>query len=159
MKTYESWLIKVREALANINMPLEDWQRLWKFDFEREYKAETLPDAAAMKANRYWWHEQNISLRQDCQKIQNCWLPRRHQGECQPISLEGAVCMIGTVEEIAFTTNGYQITMIDGKKYATLFDLTEIRVKEGKRVEYELPDWEPPYISLPYAKIIAVLEE
>ena len=39
---------------------------------------------AAMKANRFWWHEQNKSLKQDCRVTPNCWLP--HQGECQAVS-------------------------------------------------------------------------
>jgi hypothetical protein len=49
-----------------------------------EYKAGTNPDAAAMKANRFWWREQNKSLKKDCQKTEGCWLPFDHQGQCQP---------------------------------------------------------------------------
>ena len=43
-------------------------------------------DDAAIKANRFWWQQQNRSLKQDCRKAPNCWLPRGHQGECQPVS-------------------------------------------------------------------------
>ena len=39
-----------------------------------------------MKANRFWWHEQNKSLKQDCRSTPNCWLPRGHQGPCQPVN-------------------------------------------------------------------------
>jgi hypothetical protein len=82
--TYEIWLEQVKDALRSINMPMEDWQRVWPFDFSAEHDAGTNPDDAAMKANRYWWYQQNKSVKQDCQKIPNCWLPRNHQGVCQP---------------------------------------------------------------------------
>ena len=82
--TYEIWLEEVKDALRSINMPMEDWQGVWPFDFSGEHDAGATPDEAAMKANRYWWHRQNKSLKQDCQKTPNCWLPRDHQGKCQP---------------------------------------------------------------------------
>jgi hypothetical protein len=85
--TYDVWLDRVREALRSINMQLEDWQSIWSFDFSAEYKAGANPDAAAMKANRFWWREQNKSLKTDCQETLGCWLPRGHQGECQPVSI------------------------------------------------------------------------
>ena len=34
--------------------------------FSREYEAGTKAGEAAMKANRFWWREQNKSLKQDC---------------------------------------------------------------------------------------------
>jgi len=37
-----------------------------------------------MKANRFWWSEQNKSIGRACERIPGCWLPREHQGECQP---------------------------------------------------------------------------
>jgi hypothetical protein len=86
---YEVWLDQVRDALRSINMAMEDWQPIWSFDFPREHKAGTTPDDAAMKANRFWWWEQNKSLKQDCQKTPNCWLPRDHQDACQPIYERG----------------------------------------------------------------------
>lgn len=86
---YEVWLDQVRVALRSINMQMEDWQPIWSFDFPREHEAGTTPDDAAMKANRFWWHQQNKSLKQDCQKTPNCWLPRGHQGECQPVYQRG----------------------------------------------------------------------
>jgi hypothetical protein len=84
--TYETWLDRVRAALNSMNMPMDAWQQSWPFDFSREYEAGTEPDATAEKANRFWWHQQNKSLNQDCQKTPNCWLPRNHQNECQPQS-------------------------------------------------------------------------
>jgi hypothetical protein len=86
---YEVWLDQVRDAVRSINMPMADWQKTWAFDFRAEYKAGTNPDAAAMKANRFWWREQNKSFKKDCQKTAGCWLPRDHQGECQPIYEQG----------------------------------------------------------------------
>jgi len=83
---YEAWLDQVRDALRSINMAMEDWQPLWPFDFSGEHDTGTTPDEAAMKANRYWWHQQNKSLKQDCRQTPNCWLPRGHQGACQPVS-------------------------------------------------------------------------
>lgn len=81
---YEVWLDRVKDALRSINMPMADWQKIWTFDFSAEYEAGTNPDAAAMKANRFWWSEQNKSIGRVCEKIPGCWLPREHQGECQP---------------------------------------------------------------------------
>jgi hypothetical protein len=81
---YEVWLSSVRDALRSINMQMEDWQGMWPFDFSAEYRAGTNPDAAAMKANRFWWHRQNKSIGRVCEKIPGCWLPQGHQGECQP---------------------------------------------------------------------------
>lgn len=65
-------------------MPMDDWQKTWAFNFNREYEDGTSPADAAAKANRHWWHQQNKSLKQDCQKSADCWLPRGHHGECQP---------------------------------------------------------------------------
>jgi len=81
---YGVWLSGVREALRSINMQMEDWQGMWSFDFSAEYRAGTNPDAAAMKANRFWWLQQNKSIGRVCEKIPGCWLPQGHQGECQP---------------------------------------------------------------------------
>ena len=63
---YEIWLEEVKDALRSINMPMEDWQGVWSFDFSGEHDAGATPDEAAMKANRYWWHVQNKSLKQNC---------------------------------------------------------------------------------------------
>jgi hypothetical protein len=82
---YEIWLNEVRATLASINMPMDDWQGAWSFDFSLEFKAGTAAKVAAEMANRYWWHEQNKALKQDCRKNQGCWLPRDHQGACQPV--------------------------------------------------------------------------
>jgi hypothetical protein len=87
--TYEVWLDQVREALRSINMQMENWQPVWEFDFSREHDAGTAPDEAAMKANRFWWHQQNKSLNKDCPRTPGCWLPRSHQGGCQPVYERG----------------------------------------------------------------------
>jgi hypothetical protein len=87
--TYEIWLEEVKDALRSINMPMEDWQGVWPFDFSGEHDAGATPDEAAMKANRYWWREQNKSLKQDCQRTPGCWLPREHTGKCQPVYERG----------------------------------------------------------------------
>lgn len=84
---YERWLGEVREALASLNMNIDDWQRLWRFDFEREFDSGVGANAAAMKANQFWWFQQNKSLDRDCRRTSQCWLPRNHQGECQPIDV------------------------------------------------------------------------
>jgi hypothetical protein len=89
IETYENWLEQVKNALRSINMQMEDWQGTWPFDFLGEHNAGTNPDAAAMKANRFWWYQQNKSLKQDCQVTPSCWLPRCHQGECQPVYERG----------------------------------------------------------------------
>jgi hypothetical protein len=82
---YNSWLREVREALQSINMPMDDWQRAWHFDFQRQYRAGIDAKTAAINANRYWWREQNKSIGQDCPKTADCWLPRNHTGDCQPV--------------------------------------------------------------------------
>lgn len=83
--TYEVWLNEVKEALASINMPMDEWQGIWPFDFSGEHDAGTSPDGAAMKANRFWWYRQNRSMGRGCDRLPGCWLPRDHQGECQPM--------------------------------------------------------------------------
>lgn len=82
--SYDVWLDQVRDSLRSINMSMDDWQPVWRFDFPGEHDKGTDPHAAAMKANRFWWYQQNKSMGQDCEKLPGCWLPRGHQGECQP---------------------------------------------------------------------------
>jgi hypothetical protein len=89
MKTgdaYQVWIGEVEQALRCINMSMDDWQSLWPFDFQVEHQAGTKANEAAMKANRFWWYEQNRSLKQECRLTLNCWLPRGHQGYCQPMN-------------------------------------------------------------------------
>lgn len=81
---YDRWLGEVRDALRSINMPMDDWQSIWPFDFKGEHDGGTSPDDAAAKANRFWWFQQNKSIGRDCDRLPGCWLPRGHQGECQP---------------------------------------------------------------------------
>jgi len=39
-----------------------------------------------MKANRFWWLNQNKSLRRECRSTPNCWLPSGHQQPCEPLN-------------------------------------------------------------------------
>jgi hypothetical protein len=84
--SYDDWLNDVRAALQSINMPMDDWQNNWPFDFNQEFRLGTGPTRAAEKANRFWWREQNKALGQDCRTTATCWLPHGHQGQCQPVS-------------------------------------------------------------------------
>jgi hypothetical protein len=81
---YESWLKEVEVALSSVNMPMKDWQKIWEFDFRREFEAQTMATAAASKANRYWWQRQNKAIGRECRKTPSCWLPNDHQGKCEP---------------------------------------------------------------------------
>lgn len=80
---YEAWLKDVEDALSSINMAIQEWQQNWHFDFEAEFKAGAAPKDAAMRANQFWWHQQNKTIGKDCRKNPNCWLPLNHSGECQ----------------------------------------------------------------------------
>ena len=84
-EAYEEWIKEVRDALDSLIMPMADWQLIGAFDFRSTYDAGIKPDEAALKANRYWWHEWNKSLKQDCRQTKDCWLPGGHQGQCQPV--------------------------------------------------------------------------
>ena len=68
IKAYESWLVEVEAALSSINMLMSDWQTHWAFDFGREFNRGTTPTDAAMKANRFWWYQQNKAIGKECQK-------------------------------------------------------------------------------------------
>jgi hypothetical protein len=83
--TYEEWLTEVRDALTSMNMSIDDWQSIWRFDFGAEHDRGTEPDVTALKANRFWWYQQNKSLGRDCPPSANCWLTRGHQGSCEPV--------------------------------------------------------------------------
>lgn len=83
--TYEAWLQNVDEALKSINMPMQDWQSIWRFDFRGAFDGGASAGDAAMKANRFWWKQQNRAVEQECPKTPECWLPKNHQGECQPV--------------------------------------------------------------------------
>ena len=84
--TFDAWLERVRTELQSINMPLDDWQKVWQFDFEAEYESGTDAGSAADKANRFWWHRQNKATKQDCRLTPDCWLPRGHESKCQSVS-------------------------------------------------------------------------
>ncbi len=89
-EAYDVWLDEVQAALESLNMPMDDWQGRWPFDFAREYRAGVSPADAAESANRYWWREQNKAVGQECQRTPQCWLSKGHQGRCEAIS-EGAI--------------------------------------------------------------------
>jgi hypothetical protein len=36
-ESYGMWLVRVKETLDSINMPMEDWQTVSAFDFKREF--------------------------------------------------------------------------------------------------------------------------
>ena len=84
--TYEEWMKEVRAAFDLLDMPMADWQVIGVFDYRGEYEARAKPEEAAQKANRYWWQEWNKSLNQECLNSKDCWLPRGHEGECQPVA-------------------------------------------------------------------------
>jgi hypothetical protein len=67
---------------------MDEWQRTGEFDFRGQFEKGSAPADAAEAANRFWWHEQNKALKQDCRKTADCWLPRGHQGDCLPITGE-----------------------------------------------------------------------
>ncbi|HZP62570.1 MAG TPA: hypothetical protein VFB28_04070 [Terriglobales bacterium] len=98
--SYDVWLDQVRYALRSINMSMDDWQPVWRFDFPGEHDKGTDPHAAAMKANRFWWREQNRSLNKDCQKTPGCWLPEGHQDECQPCYEPGDYVKVEFPDEV-----------------------------------------------------------
>jgi hypothetical protein len=86
---YTIWVKQVRDVLNSINMEMDDWQRRWPFDFQSEYDIGTNAEDAAMKANRFWWFNQNKSLKRECTSTPKCWLPRDHQQPCEPLNRDG----------------------------------------------------------------------
>jgi hypothetical protein len=58
-ETYAAWMGEVQDALRSINMQIDDWQKLWPFDFQKEYGGGISAPDAAKNANRFWWHRQN----------------------------------------------------------------------------------------------------
>jgi hypothetical protein len=57
--------IEVRKALDSINMPMDTWHAVWPFDFASEFADGTAPGVTALKANRFWWRQQNQRIDQD----------------------------------------------------------------------------------------------
>jgi hypothetical protein len=80
---FGNWLEGVREALASMSLDAPDWQAKWPYDFRRAFDAGVSSRDAALSANRWWFHQQNKAIRQECEKVANCWLPRGHQGACE----------------------------------------------------------------------------
>ncbi|HEY4899761.1 MAG TPA: hypothetical protein VIH91_02965 [Terriglobales bacterium] len=63
--TFADWLSEVCKALDSINMSMETWHAVWPFDFAREFADGTAPSVTALKANRFWWRQQNQRIDQD----------------------------------------------------------------------------------------------
>ena len=77
---YEVWLEQVQKALKSINMSMDDWQPVWPFDFSGEHDKGTDPNAAAMKANRFWWYQEQVyraRMRQAARLLASTRPPRR----------------------------------------------------------------------------------
>jgi len=72
--TFADWLSEVCKALDSINMSMETWHAVWPFDFAREFADGTAPSVTALKANRFWWRQQNQRIDQD-------WILRWTSGE------------------------------------------------------------------------------
>lgn len=87
-RSYDAWLGDVRSALQSINMPMDEWQKTWHFDFEREYKAGSEASKTAEKANRCWWYQQNKAMHQECRRTSQCWLPWRMGAYMDPSRLQ-----------------------------------------------------------------------
>lgn len=83
--TFDAWMREVSLALASINIPLADWQERWPFDFQLDFDAEIPAAQSAERANRFWWHKQNVALGKNCTLSPNCWLPAAHEGPCKPV--------------------------------------------------------------------------
>ena len=55
----------VKEALASINMPFDQWQGAFPYpDFLKDYEAGISPSESAAWANRHYWAEQDKVLEQ-----------------------------------------------------------------------------------------------
>lgn len=81
-QTYDPWLTDVKDALLSISMPMDAWQQRWRYNFDDEFRAGIAAAAAADKANRFWWREQNKAIGHGCTLTPDCWLPWGHSGEC-----------------------------------------------------------------------------
>ncbi len=85
MPTYAAWMNQVREKLFANGMDFDEWQSAFPYNFRRSFESGTSPTDAATRTSRFWWREQEKLLRTQCNRAANCWLPRDHDGECQPI--------------------------------------------------------------------------
>jgi hypothetical protein len=73
---------RMQAALQSINMSMDDWQPVWPFDFSSEHDKGTNPDAAAMKANRFWWYQQNKPMGCECDKMPDAGFLVVTKSEC-----------------------------------------------------------------------------
>lgn len=84
MPDFGQWFSSVEDALNSIGMPASEWQRVWPYDFRRDFEGGVPAVVSAENANRYWWYQQNLAAGDECRKTPKCWLPNRHTGNCQP---------------------------------------------------------------------------
>jgi hypothetical protein len=56
--SYEKWLTDVKDSLESADMALDNWQNIWPFDFQQNFRAGMKADVAAIKASHFWWQEQ-----------------------------------------------------------------------------------------------------
>ena len=82
---FDAWLLELKSTLDSINMPLDTWQAVTPFDFSRELKSGISANVAALKANRFWWRNQNQRINQECHLTPNCRLPCGHAGTCEQV--------------------------------------------------------------------------
>jgi hypothetical protein len=82
--TYEIWLEQVKDALRSINIPMEDWQSIWPFDFWGEH------DMGRRQTKQQWKRIAIFGISKT-----NPWIRTArkhpivgclgvHQGDCQP---------------------------------------------------------------------------
>lgn len=75
------------------------------------------------------------------------------------MAYQGGAHAIGTVDAIAYTRGGYQITTIDGVRYGTLFDYRELPgLQPGCKVSFVVKGIAEEY-GVPYAHILRVLAQ
>ena len=87
--TFADWLSEVCKALDSINMSMETWHAVWPFDFAREFADGTAPSVTALKANRFWWRQQNQRIDQDLDLKMDYWRTRGCRGHSEPASSNG----------------------------------------------------------------------
>lgn len=55
---FQIWLSEVGAALQSINMPMEQWQRTFPYNFPADFYAGIQPADAAKRANDHYWTQQ-----------------------------------------------------------------------------------------------------
>ena len=87
---YDVWVSQVQAALRSINMAMDDWQKVWRFDFRKQFDAGASADEAAIRANKFWWRQQ-----------------RKHDiGLSQPAPVDRAPYATGDHVKVEFADDG-----------------------------------------------------